>query len=97
MAPRDQPSVSALSADVQSLRNENDTLREQQRELQARLAEMQRTLAGEREEHRRFRESMRTNFDLLERFGIPVDPKYKNMHAWMNRLKARPSYAESAD
>lgn len=36
------------------------------------------------------------NFDLLERFNIPVDPKYKNMLAWMARLKARPSYAESA-
>lgn len=37
-----------------------------------------------------------TNFDLLERFQIPVDPKYKNMRAWIERLKARPSYAESA-
>lgn len=37
------------------------------------------------------------NFDLLERFGIPVEPKYKNIHAWMKRLKARPSYTESAD
>ena len=36
------------------------------------------------------------NLDLLERFNIPVDPKYKNMLAWMARLKARPSYAASA-
>lgn len=36
------------------------------------------------------------NFDLLERFDIPVDPKYRNMLAWMERLKARPSYAASA-
>ena len=36
------------------------------------------------------------NFDSLERFKIPVDPKFKNMHAWMARLKARPSFAESA-
>ncbi len=36
------------------------------------------------------------DFDLLERFKIPVDPKYKNMLAWMARLKARPSYAASA-
>ncbi|MFQ5902118.1 MAG: glutathione S-transferase family protein [Candidatus Binatia bacterium] len=36
------------------------------------------------------------NFDLLERFKIPVEPKYKNMLAWMERLKARPSYAGSA-
>lgn len=36
------------------------------------------------------------NIDMLERFQIPVDPKYKNMLAWMARLKARPSYAASA-
>lgn len=37
-----------------------------------------------------------TNIDLLERFQIPVDPKYKNLRAWIERLKARPSYAASA-
>jgi glutathione S-transferase len=37
-----------------------------------------------------------SNIALLERFEITVDPKYKNMHAWMKRLKARPSFAESA-
>ena len=37
-----------------------------------------------------------SNLDALERFQIPVDPKYKNMRAWMERLKARPSYAPSA-
>lgn len=36
------------------------------------------------------------NFDLLERFQIQVDPKYRNMRAWMARLKARPSFAASA-
>jgi glutathione S-transferase len=36
------------------------------------------------------------NIDLLERFKIPVDPKHKNILAWMERLKARPSYAASA-
>jgi len=36
------------------------------------------------------------NIALLERLEIPVDPKFKNMHAWMGRLKARPSFAESA-
>jgi glutathione S-transferase len=35
------------------------------------------------------------NFDLLERFNIPVNGKYKNMLAWMERLKLRPSYAAS--
>jgi len=36
------------------------------------------------------------NFAALERFNIPVDPKYKNVLAWIARLKARPSYAASA-
>lgn len=36
------------------------------------------------------------NFDLLERLAIPVDAKYKDLLAWMERLKARPSYAASA-
>ncbi len=36
------------------------------------------------------------NFDLLERFKISLDPRYKNALAWIERLKARPSYAASA-
>ncbi|TMA11148.1 MAG: glutathione S-transferase family protein [Deltaproteobacteria bacterium] len=36
------------------------------------------------------------NFDLLERFNIPVEPKYKNTLAWIQRLKIRPSYTASA-
>ncbi len=36
------------------------------------------------------------NIDLLERFEIPVDSKYKNMRAWIERLKSRPSFTESA-
>ena len=36
------------------------------------------------------------NLDLMERFNIPTDPKYKNMPAWMEKLKARPSFAASA-
>ena len=37
-----------------------------------------------------------SNIDLLERFQIPVESKYRNMLAWIERLKARPSYAASA-
>lgn len=36
------------------------------------------------------------NLDLLERFQILLDPKYTNTRAWIERLKARPSYAASA-
>ncbi len=40
--------------------------------------------------------SFMPNIALLEHFEFPVDPKYKNMRAWIERLKARPSFAESA-
>ena len=36
------------------------------------------------------------NLELLDRFQITVDPKYKNTNAWIGRLKARPSFATSA-
>ena len=36
------------------------------------------------------------NLDALERLGVAVDPKYKNTLAWIARLKARPSFAASA-
>jgi glutathione S-transferase len=37
------------------------------------------------------------NIELLDRFAIPVDPvKYKRAVAWIARLKARPSFAASA-
>jgi len=38
-----------------------------------------------------------SNFELLDRFGIPVAAdKHKNTAAWIARLKARPSFAASA-
>lgn len=38
-----------------------------------------------------------SNIELLDRFGIAVDgAKYKNTAAWIARLKARPSFAASA-
>jgi glutathione S-transferase len=38
-----------------------------------------------------------SNFELLDRFGIPVAAdKYTNTAAWIGRLKARPSFAASA-
>jgi len=37
------------------------------------------------------------NLDLLDRFQIAVDAKYKNTVAWIARLKARPSFAASAN
>ena len=38
-----------------------------------------------------------SNLELLDRFSIPVDGnKYKQTVAWIDRLKARPSFAASA-
>jgi glutathione S-transferase len=38
-----------------------------------------------------------SNLELLDRFGIPVDAaQYPNTVAWIARLKARPSFAASA-
>ena len=36
------------------------------------------------------------NIDTLDRIQIQIDPKYKNILAWIVRLKARPSFAASA-
>lgn len=36
------------------------------------------------------------NIDTLDRIQVQVDAKYKNILAWIARLKARPSFAASA-
>jgi glutathione S-transferase len=36
------------------------------------------------------------NIDTLDRIQVQIDPKYKNVLAWVGRLKARPSFAASA-
>jgi glutathione S-transferase len=36
------------------------------------------------------------NIDTLDRLQIQVDPKYRNILAWIARLKARPSFVASA-
>ena len=36
------------------------------------------------------------NIDMLDRIQVQIDPKYKNILAWIARLKARPSFAASA-
>lgn len=36
------------------------------------------------------------NIDTLDRIQVQIDPKYKNVLAWIARLKARPSFAASA-
>ena len=65
-SPREQPNASAMTTDLEALRLENERLRAQQGALESRLADVQSKLAQSQEEQRRFRESMVTNFDLLE-------------------------------
>ena len=36
------------------------------------------------------------NIDLMERFQVSIEPRLKNTRAWIERLKARPSFARSA-
>ena len=36
------------------------------------------------------------NIDTLDRIGVQIDPKYKNVLAWVARLRARPSFSASA-
>ena len=33
------------------------------------------------------------NIALMERFSVPLDTNFKNIPAWMERLRSRPSYA----
>ena len=60
------PTAPAETAELDRLRRENQTLKVQQGETQARMDALTKQLAQEREEQRRFREMMTTNFDLLE-------------------------------
>jgi tol-pal system protein YbgF len=52
--------------DVSALRQENEALKQEQMQNARQLEAMQKQMAAEREEQRRFREMMATNFDLLE-------------------------------
>jgi tol-pal system protein YbgF len=65
-ASHPQAKAAGVSSEVDALRQENAQLRDQQQALQTSLEAMQRTLAQNQEEQRRYRESMTKNFDLLE-------------------------------
>ncbi len=64
--PHEEISQARLSTDLQSMRLENEALRRQQHETEKRLEDLRTLLVRSQEEQRRFRESMATNFDLLE-------------------------------
>ena len=66
MASGDPAATAAATAEVERLKRENQQLKVQQQENQARMDTLTKQMAQEREEQRRFREMMATNFDLLE-------------------------------
>lgn len=61
--PADQP---GLNAEIQALKAENTSLERSNRETMKKLGALSREMKSEREERKRFREMMATNFDLLE-------------------------------
>lgn len=65
-APHEEISQARLSTDMQSMQLENEALRKQQYETEKRLEDLRTLLVRSQEEQRRFRDSMATNFDLLE-------------------------------
>jgi tol-pal system protein YbgF len=62
----DAAATPASAAEIDRLKRENQALKVQQAENQARMDALTKQMAQEREEQRRFREMMTTNFDLLE-------------------------------
>ena len=65
-ATADPAMSAAAAAEMDRLKRENQQLKVQQQESQARMDALTKQVAQEREEQRRFREMMTTNFDLLE-------------------------------
>ncbi|MDH5751095.1 MAG: tetratricopeptide repeat protein [Deltaproteobacteria bacterium] len=63
--PQAQPEPTA-TAEIQTLRAQNDELQNRLGETEQRVESLKRELSAEQEKQRRFRESMTTNFDLLE-------------------------------
>ncbi len=66
VSPRAQAQEGGMSRDLQSLRQENDALKQEQLQNARQIEALQKQLTTEKEEQRRFREMMATNFDLLE-------------------------------
>lgn len=54
------------NAEIQSLRKNNTEMRHRQEKALQQMASLQKQIAAEQAENRRFREMMATNFDLLE-------------------------------
>jgi tol-pal system protein YbgF len=66
VSPRAQVKDAPASSDLQALRQENESLKQEQLQSARQIEALQKQLASDKEEQRRFREMMSTNFDLLE-------------------------------
>ncbi len=66
MDPASRPKPAGDAAELMALRRDNEALRQEQAQSQRQVEQLSKQLAADREEQRRFREMMSTNFDLLE-------------------------------
>lgn len=64
--PSSRQKAAAESPDMMAVRRDNEALRQDQLQSQRQIEALTKQLAADREEQRRFREMMSTNFDLLE-------------------------------
>jgi tol-pal system protein YbgF len=65
-SPRMQAEDATAALEVRTLRQENEALKKEQLNASRQLEALTKQLAAEKDEQRRFREMMATNFDLLE-------------------------------
>jgi tol-pal system protein YbgF len=65
-SPRAQAQEAPLPKDLATLRQENDALKQEQLQNARQIEALQKQLAAQQAEQKRFREMMSTNFDLLE-------------------------------
>jgi tol-pal system protein YbgF len=65
-SPRMQAPDTPLAKEMEALRRENDALKQEQLQNARQIEALQKHLAAQIEEQKRFREMMSTNFDLLE-------------------------------
>lgn len=65
-SPRTQVPDVPMAKEMEALRRENDALKQEQLQNARQIEALQKQLAAQAEEQKRFREMMSTNFDLLE-------------------------------
>jgi tol-pal system protein YbgF len=96
LPPREQGKDPGLAMDLEALKSENAALRKKQQDSDARIEAVQRQLAEEQERQRKFREMMKTNFDLLEQSVALTLSKGIESRNLMEEKSADPVHAAQA-